>query len=146
MTRSHIIGDPPTVESMRDLRRYVRAQIASVTGRILRVGEPSMAAATSKTFRQLARIAGAAPSGEGNFVRRTLTHRDLLDLVGRLGEMSVADRETLPGVSLGRAGQLLAGAVVAEAAMDLLGIKELVICPWALREGVILHRMDRLPA
>jgi exopolyphosphatase/guanosine-5'-triphosphate,3'-diphosphate pyrophosphatase len=34
---------------------------------------------------------------------------------------------------------------VAEAAMDVLDIRELVICPWALREGVILHRMDTLP-
>ena len=146
MTRSHIIGDPPDADSVRDLRKYVRAEIASVAGRILRVGEPSIAVATSKTFRQLARIVGAAPSSEGIYVRRTLSHRDLLDLVGRLGEMTVSEREALPGVSLGRMDQLLAGAVVAEAVMDLLDIKELVIWPWALREGVILHRMDRLPA
>ena len=38
-----------------------------------------------------------------------------------------------------RAHQLLAGAVVAEAAMRRLGVDELRICPWALREGVILR-------
>jgi exopolyphosphatase/guanosine-5'-triphosphate,3'-diphosphate pyrophosphatase len=36
--------------------------------------------------------------------------------------------------------------VVAEAVMELLEVPEIVICPWALREGVILHRMDGLPA
>jgi len=48
-------------------------------------------------------------------------------------------------VSTGRASQLLAGALVAEAAMDLLEVEELDVCPWALREGVILRRMDGLP-
>jgi len=47
-------------------------------------------------------------------------------------------------VSPGRAQQLLAGAIVADAAMDLLGVEELEICPWALREGVILRRLDQL--
>ena len=40
--------------------------------------------------------------------------------------------------------QILAGAIVAEAAMDLLGVERLEICPWALREGVILRRLDRM--
>ena len=45
-------------------------------------------------------------------------------------------------MSPSRARQMLAGALVAEAAMDLLGIERLDICPWALREGVILRRLD----
>lgn len=145
LTRSHLAGDPPTSDSLRALRRYVRAEIAAATGRIMRAGAPSMVAATSKTFRQLARIAGAAPSTEGMYARRTLSITDLQSLVNKLGGMTAAERTKLPGVSTGRAGQLVAGAVVAEAVMDLLDIKELVICPWALREGVILHRLDRLP-
>ncbi|MBO4209465.1 Ppx/GppA phosphatase family protein, partial [Micromonospora echinofusca] len=40
--------------------------------------------------------------------------------------------------------QLLAGAVVAEAVMCRLGVESLDICPWALREGVILRRLDQL--
>ena len=58
--------------------------------------------------------------------------------------MSAAQRAALPGVSEGRARQLLAGALVAEAAMDLLEVSELDICPWALREGVILGGLDQL--
>jgi len=30
--------------------------------------------------------------------------------------------------------------------MDLFGLAELEICPWALREGVILRRIDALSA
>ena len=28
--------------------------------------------------------------------------------------------------------------------MDIFGLAELEICPWALREGVILERFDQL--
>ncbi len=45
-------------------------------------------------------------------------------------------------MSVGRAHQVLAGAVVAGEAMDALGVDELQLCPWALREGVILRRLD----
>jgi exopolyphosphatase/guanosine-5'-triphosphate,3'-diphosphate pyrophosphatase len=40
---------------------------------------------------------------------------------------------------------VLAGAIVADAAMDLFEIPQLQICPWALREGVILRRLDAMP-
>lgn len=146
LTRSHLTGDPPSADAIRDLRRYVRTMIAGEAGRLLRGGTPSIAAATSKTFRQLARIAGAAPSSEGMYVRRTLSLAAVEGIVTKAAEMSARELAELPGVSQGRAGQLLAGAVVAEAAMDLLGIGELVICPWALREGLILNRMDGMPA
>ena len=58
--------------------------------------------------------------------------------------MDAAERRRIPGVSESRAEQLIAGAIVAEAAVDLLEIEELVLCPWALREGLILRRMDGL--
>ena len=100
--------------------------------------------ATSKTFRQLARISGAAPSSEGFYVRRRLSHADVTKLAEKLATMSAAERAQLAGVSRGRAPQLAAGAMVADGAMDLFGLEELFICPWALREGVILRRLDAL--
>ena len=146
LTRSHLDGDPPSVEALRELRRYARTQVAEVSRRIRRVGQPEIAAGSSKTLKQLARIAGAAPSSDGIYVRRTLTLRDLQSTVSTLAGMPAEERALIPGVSEGRAEQLIAGAVVAEAVMELLEVSELVICPWALREGVILHRMDGLPS
>ena len=146
LTRSHLDGDPPSPEALRELRRYARAQVAEMARRVRRVGEPEIAAGSSKTLKQLARIAGAAPSSDGIYVRRTLTLTGLQSTVRRLAGMPAEERARIPGVSEGRAEQLIAGAVVAEAVMELLEVPEIVICPWALREGVILHRMDGLPA
>jgi exopolyphosphatase/guanosine-5'-triphosphate,3'-diphosphate pyrophosphatase len=41
---------------------------------------------------------------------------------------------------------VVAGALVAEAVMDIFELSELEICPWALREGVILERLDQITA
>ena len=144
LTRDFCRSDPPEAEQIRELRRHVRAQIADVAGRLMRAGEPRLAVATSKTMRQLARITGAAPSTEGPHVRRVLTRDDLAIWVPKLAAMTSAERARLPGVSDARAPQLVAGAIVAESVMDLLSCDSFDIGPWALREGVILRRLDGL--
>jgi exopolyphosphatase / guanosine-5'-triphosphate,3'-diphosphate pyrophosphatase len=146
LTRDWLTGDPPSADEVRQLRKHVRAEIAATAGTVMRDGRPDHAVATSKTFRQLARIAGAAPSSDGPYVRRLLHHADVVELAERLSRTTAAHRAQLPGVSRGRAPQLAAGAIVADAAMDLFGLSELEVCPWALREGVILRRIDALPS
>jgi exopolyphosphatase / guanosine-5'-triphosphate,3'-diphosphate pyrophosphatase len=144
LTRDWLPEDVPDEESVRQLRKKVRADVAHEVGAVLRAGGPDRAAATSKTFRSLARVCGAAPYADGPMVRRTLSAQALRDAIPRLAAMSPARRAHLPGVSPSRAHQLLAGALVAEAAMDLFEVPDLEICPWALREGVILERLDRI--
>ncbi|MEV6053423.1 Ppx/GppA phosphatase family protein [Streptomyces sp. NPDC052107] len=144
LTAGWLPGDPPAPEAVRGLRRHVRTEIARTVGEFSRFGAPDHVVATSKTFKQLARIAGAARSAEGLYVQRELKRESLEAWVPRLAGMTVEQRAELPGVSDGRAGQLLAGALVAEAAMDLFGVENLEICPWALREGVILRRLDHM--
>ncbi|PFX08529.1 hypothetical protein CJ468_02706 [Nocardia farcinica] len=56
--------------------------------------------------------------------------------------MTAADRAELEGVSSDRSQQLVAGALVAEASMRALSLDTLEICPWALREGLILRKLD----
>ncbi len=146
LTRDWFTGDPPSADEVRRLRRHVRTEIARTVGELVRHGPADHAVATSKTFKQLARIAGAAPSNEGPYVRRLLSHAKLKPWVDRLATMAAAERAELPGVSEGRAGQLPAGAIVADAAMDLFGVSALEICPWALREGMILRRLDVMAA
>ncbi len=144
LTRDLLTEDPPDPKAVRKLRKSVRADLAREAGAVLRAGDPQHAVATSKTFRSLARMCGAAPSGEGMFVRRTLEAAVLREKMDELLAMDDEQRKELPGVSPRRSRQLVAGALVADAVMDIFGVEELEICPWALREGVILERLDEM--
>src|SRR5699024_10081110 len=111
-------------------------------------GTAGLAVGTSKTFRTLARLTGAAPSAEGPYIKRTLTAPGLRQLIAFISRMTTADRAELEGISSDRshqivAGALVAGALVAEASMRARGLEKIESCPWALREGVILRRIDK---
>jgi exopolyphosphatase/guanosine-5'-triphosphate,3'-diphosphate pyrophosphatase len=129
---------------VKELRRYIRATLKPAVREFDGLGRANVVAGTSKTFRSLARIAGAAPSAAGPYVKRELQAYDLGVWTQRISAMKAEDRLHLPGVSEARAHQLLAGALVAEAALELFKFKKLKICPWALREGLILRRLDQL--
>ncbi|MFC5728998.1 MULTISPECIES: Ppx/GppA family phosphatase [Nocardioides] len=134
----------PDEEHLRQIRRRIRADIARDAGHLLRAGPPHRAAATSKTFRSLARICGAPPSGDGPLVPRLLPLDELRRWIPKLVAMTPEELSALPGVSPSRTHQIVPGALVAEACMDIFDLAELEVCPWALREGVILERIDKL--
>lgn len=144
VTREWLRDNPAAASTVRELRRRIRTEIARDAGALLRGGRPDHAVGTSKTLRSLARVCGAAPSGEGLLVRRLLPADVLAEKLPELTAMSHDDLAGLPGVSANRAHQLLAGALVADAVMDIFELDALEICPWALREGVILERLDQI--
>jgi exopolyphosphatase/guanosine-5'-triphosphate,3'-diphosphate pyrophosphatase len=144
LTREWIPKDVPSESEVKNLRKYVRAQIAREADSLLRAGVGDHMVATSKTFRSLARVCGAPPSDEGDFVRRMLPRAELKKLLPKIARMSARERADLPGVSVARAHQLVAGGLVAEAVMDLFDIEALEMCPWALREGVLLQKLDAM--
>ncbi len=146
LTREHLPHDPPKGAEVKALRKLVRVAVAKAVRDLNRGGAPDLVVGSSKTMRSLARLTGAAPSSEGPYAARMLRRDDLADRVPQLAASSAAERSELPGVSASRARQLLAGALVAHAVMELLDVEELQVCPWALREGIILRRLDWISA
>ena len=144
LTRERLPGDPPKRKEVQALREHVQEVLAAAAPVLLAGGPPDRGVVTSKTFRSLARLDGAAPYAEGPRVPRTLTRTGLERLVDLLAAVRAVDRARLPGVSPNRAHQLLAGAIVAHEALLALGLESVDVCPWALREGVILRRLDWL--
>ena len=144
LTRERLRGDPPARQAVTALREDLDRVLAAPAQRVRALGRADRVAGTSKTFRSLARLAGAAPSNAGPMARRELTATGLRQIIGFISRIPAADLAELGGVSPARAYQLLAGAVVAEACMRALRLEVVEICPWALREGVILRRLDWL--
>ena len=143
LTHDWFRTDPPERKRINQLRDYIDAQLEGPAKALRADGEPDLASATSKTFRMLARLTGAAPSSDGPRVERTLTAAGLRQVIAFISRMTAADRAELEGISSDRSHQVVAGALVAEASMRALGIESVKICPWALREGLILQRLDR---
>lgn len=144
LTRDFLPEDPPSPTSVKRMRKHIEATLAVARASFPAPATPLCVTATSKTFRSLARLTGAAPSGDGPYVRRLLSADDLQRWVPRLECMASAERADLPGISEVRSRQVFAGAMVALTAMRTFGVGELTICPWALREGLVLNRLDGL--
>lgn len=142
LTRDWLQGDPPGKRRVAVLRDWLDAELAVPAKQLRASGDADLRVGTSKTFRSLARLTGAAPSTAGPRVKRTLTASGLRQLIAFISRMTAADRAELEGVSSDRSQQIVAGALVAEASMRALGIDTLEICPWALREGLILRKLD----
>ncbi|MEV6840591.1 Ppx/GppA family phosphatase [Streptomyces sp. NPDC051133] len=139
LTQEHLgVQDPPGPDELKALRRRIRHELRDVAARIRWEG-PRTAAVSSRTFQQLARLCGAAPGRYGPFEPREMDRRDLRKAVGTLAALPAAERSQLPGISAPRAAQSLAGAVVGHTALKLMGLRGAVVCPWAIREGVLLR-------
>lgn len=142
LTREWLPDDPPGRRRVAMLRDWLDSELADAAQTVLDAGPAELAVGTSKTFRSLARLTGAAPSAAGPRAKRVLTANGLRQLIAFISRMTTADRADLEGVSAERAPQIVAGALVAEASMRALSLEAVQICPWALREGIILRRLD----
>ena len=139
MTRQFLMGDPFTEKSLKKLEAHIDLTLAPLK---LEVGETTKCTpiGTSKTFRTLRRI-------QENYLPelgKDLTLEGLTLITKKLQVMEESKRAALPGVSNSRAKQIAAGAMVAQKAMEIFGIEKLTLCPWALREGIVLQRLDWL--
>jgi len=146
LTREFLLRpDPPTQEQLIELREHIDSVLNEYRELFpKKLPSNTVVTGTSKTFRSLARLSGAAPSTDGLFVPRKLRLKDLSMWNQTMALMNEKQRAQLPGISDMRARQVLAGGMVAQAAMEAFKVKKLHICPWALREGLILGRLDAL--
>ncbi len=135
--------DPPTDEQLTALRDHARATLADAVGQFSGRGREHVIG-TSKTIRSLARLAGSTASGPGGTERSLLRRSELADWVPRLAQLPAEARTALPGITADRTFQIVAGGVVLREAMRALDVAELDVCPWALREGIILRYLDHL--
>ena len=138
LTREYLDSDPHTSKEIKTLETFVYDAIKQSLPEDISKHIADHFVATSKTFRTLARL------GEHWFEDnpKYLKINSLTKMIPKLQEMSNKQRAELPGVSQSRARQIVAGAIVARTVMERLHINELEICPWALREGIVLRWLD----
>jgi exopolyphosphatase/guanosine-5'-triphosphate,3'-diphosphate pyrophosphatase len=145
--------DPADPDELVALRVHALALLGPLADRI-RAQDHEVVCATSKTFRNLGELARALPeaptpahafgfAGVDGQTAPVLT-REALDVVaGYLAATTARQRSRLTGLDALRAGNIVAGSQVAALVMQAFGLDQLVLAPWALREGVILTELAR---
>ena len=133
---------PSAVDSCR---RWLDASFAPVARQVRRHGF-EVAVGSSGTIGTLcamvhARRGGEAPRTFNNFVIGADELDDVVDDLIAAEELD--ERRRLPGLDPARADIILAGALIAQAAVRAFGIDELVFSDYALREGTLLDALHR---
>jgi exopolyphosphatase/guanosine-5'-triphosphate,3'-diphosphate pyrophosphatase len=138
LTRDFLNNDPFKEKEIKELESHVKELVKGAVSRDLVEHGADHFVATSKTFRTLARL------GNHFFEEspKSLKLASLEKIIPKLSTMTNTQRAELPGVSESRAKQILSGAIVARAVMNRLEIDQLEICPWAMREGIVLKWLD----
>jgi exopolyphosphatase/guanosine-5'-triphosphate,3'-diphosphate pyrophosphatase len=146
LTAEFITTDPITNTEFHYLQAYVRGMLERPIEELranLQPNEFPRMVGTSGTIETLAMIHARAKLGivPSPFTGYQFSLKDLRELVNRLRKMSYAERATIPGMSDRRSEIILAGAVILQEAMTLLGVESLALCERSLREGVIVDWM-----
>ena len=153
LSRRFLRSDPPREEELAALRVHALALLGPLAERV-REQPWEVVCATSKTFRNLGVFARALPeaptpahefgfAGIDGQTAPVLTREALNVVAGYLASSTTRDRARLAHLDEFRAATLVAGSQVAALLMQAFGLRELVLAPWALREGVILDYLAK---
>ncbi len=146
LTNELITGDPISNAEFQYLQAYARGMLERSVEEVqanLSFGECPRLVGTSGTIETLAMINAREKLG---FVPSTLNGyqfslKELHEWVNRLRKMTNSERAAIPGMPEKRSEVLLAGAVILQEAMNLLGVESVMVCERSLREGIILDWM-----
>ncbi|MEZ3159206.1 Ppx/GppA family phosphatase [Microbacterium sp. BWT-B31] len=144
MTVGFLPDDPPGEEAVERLRAHARETLLPVASAFGALPTPDHVVGSSKAIRSLAKLVGYPVPGWSNNERLLLPRASLGSWIPRLARLPASARQELPGITPDRTFQIVAAAVVMHEAMRALDVDELEVCPWALREGVLLRYIEAL--
>ena len=136
LTDRFIRSDPPAPHELDALRTQIRVSFDHSINE-LREHSWTCVTATSGTAVTI----GVALTNVLPPAANTITLAQLQQLVAKLASLTIAERCTVAGILPQRADIIVAGAIVLEEVMTVLGIEWLTTCDWSLREGVIIDRL-----
>ena len=139
MTIEYLPDDPAGDEQIEALRVHAKKVLKPLAKQFKTIAKPDFVVGSSKTIRSLAKLAGYAQPGWAGDERWRLPRAALGAWIPVLARIPAEARQELPGITPERTFQITAGAVVLNEAMKALDVDELEICPWALREGILLR-------
>jgi len=152
LTERYLSGDPPALEEVRSLRNDVRSALSSwkrtqIPQQRGSASSIDLLAGTAGTVTTLAAMDQALMRYDPAMINGYAFSRSSLDrLVEQLSRASRRERRTMPGLEPGREDIILAGAVITQELMEIIGRKTMLVSDWGLREGVVIDLFQRCSA
>jgi exopolyphosphatase/guanosine-5'-triphosphate,3'-diphosphate pyrophosphatase len=149
LTERFFRKEPVKKKAVDEARKYVKSYLPRVSDMVDDAGGFQVAVGSSGTILNAAEMARARRSSETlrQIGMTSFTAAELADVVDDLASRPrVADRLAVPGLDPRRADIILGGIIVLEQVFPVLGITEMVISDFALREGVLLDVVRRRQA
>ncbi len=146
LTAEFITNNPVSDLEYTYLQAFIRRQLERPIEEILtnlQPGETPKMVGTAGTIETIAAMLNLDRQGNvPNRIHGCQIHlHELRNLINRLRRMTIAERGTIPGMSDRRSEIIIAGAVVLQEAMAMLGMSSLSVCERSLREGVVVDWM-----
>lgn len=146
MTRRFFPDGVVEADALDRCRTYVRNRLAPMVRDAAQLRH-DIAVASSGTAEALAAMAlsrRVEPEPQ-SLNAAAISRAELTAVIEELASVATAEeRRELPGVDPSRADILVGGGVVLEQVCEAIGITELTISEYALREGVLLDALHRL--
>jgi len=144
LTDGYVRTDPLSKSDERRLVRHIKSELGEPLARIAADGFDRVVA-TSGTMLSLGEVAlhGTVRFG-GDMIRHARLPAKLLHRVRKqLVAADIRARLRTPGLDSRRADLAVAGAILADTIVRLLGAREITLCDVALREGLVLDFIAR---
>ncbi len=154
LTERYAKSDPLSGKDERRLVRHIQRETGGFLAQLRKRGFDRVIG-TSGTILALGSLAAdpRRPVTETRSLR--VSARQIHRLRKMLTAISLDDRLKLPGLDPRRADLAVAGAVLLDTLVDSLGVDDLTLCDFALREGLVLdyvqknqahiHKVERYP-
>lgn len=146
LTARFVSTDPISDEEFTYLTAYVRGRMEPAVEDLKRHLQPEETLQLVGTSGTIECVAALIAQDRLGFVPEPLngfqfTLEELETWTNKLRKLDLEERLDLPEMSARRAEIILAGAVILQETMTMLGTESLTICERALREGVVVDWM-----
>lgn len=149
LTEQFITTDPVSDVEYRQLRAYIRAELARIVWEIKKAGYDFVIGTSGTILNLINAVTEAKADKEGadksafSPFSQTISTEKLQRLNRKLLRMNMREREAVSGLDKQRADIIVAGGLLLETILVELSAEHITSCDWSLREGVILNYLRR---
>lgn len=140
------VDDPIQPEQITTIERYIGVQVQPILDRVRRVGFDTLIV-TSGTSLTLVSLAMEDARHNGNLPPRlhgqVISLADLIRVCRSLVRTTAAERRRLDHIQAGRIDSIVLGAVFWQYLAPRLRVREITVCEYALRDGILIDYLKK---